>query len=47
MSYSEYEPSIRFEHAASDLVGQPAQLKDSSSLSDAERQELRPDAAPV
>src|SRR4029450_997414 len=37
----------RFRHAASDLVGQPAQPKDSSSLSDAERQELRPDAAPV
>jgi RNA polymerase sigma-70 factor (ECF subfamily) len=31
----------RFRHAASDLVGQPTQQKDSSSLSDAERQELR------
>jgi RNA polymerase sigma-70 factor (ECF subfamily) len=37
----------RFRHAASALVGQPAQPKASSSFSDAERQELRPDAVPV
>jgi RNA polymerase sigma-70 factor, ECF subfamily len=37
----------RFQHAASDLVRRQAQPKGSSALSDAELQELTPDAVPV